>query len=429
MGAQRIAAFVERRGGLIVLVLLLIVLSAGALYSAHLGDRLRYFDDERRLTLAGTMAETYGGTSSGEAISAYYAPGYPFLLSLAISLGADVFHMRLLNYLLLCVSAGLMYLLLKRRASIFAGVLGALLVFLYPVTFYAASTFFPQTMGAALFVAILYLYFRDRDPRSRDFVGIGVLFGCLILTIPTFAFTLLVFCAWLLFEKGRKSVRPILIVATAACVLIAPWVVRNYVVFDAFVFVSTNSGKNLLYGNSENTTLNSGNQVDISRYTPDARLPDEVEVDRYFRGKAIEFIREDPARAARLYVLKFVNYFNYRGELATKAESSGARWALILITYGPLLLIGLPLRAFLVRKIPLSRLELFSIVLYVLNGAFAAIFFTKIRFRMPFDYLLIAVVATLLGSAVSRWHRKNPTNVRGLFLHKSGPVAGLPSKS
>ena len=115
-----------------------------------------------------------------------------------------------------------MYLLLRGCASIFAGIRGALLVFLYPVTFYAASTFFPQTMGTALFVAILYLYFRGRDPRFGDFVGIGVFFGCLILTIPAFAFTLLFFCAWLLFEKGRRSVKPILIVATAACLIVTP---------------------------------------------------------------------------------------------------------------------------------------------------------------------------------------------------------------
>ena len=105
MGIQRVATFVERRGGLIVLVLLLVVFLAGALYSAHLGDQLRYFDDERRLTLADAMAERYGGASSGEAISAYYPLGYPFLLSIAISLGANIFHMRLLNYALLCVSA------------------------------------------------------------------------------------------------------------------------------------------------------------------------------------------------------------------------------------------------------------------------------------------------------------------------------------
>jgi hypothetical protein len=36
----------------------------------------------------------------------------------------------------------------------------------------------------------------------------------------------------------------------------------------------------------------------------------------------------------------------------------------------------------------------------VLNGAFAAIFFTRIRFRLPFDWLLICIAGIILAHLI-----------------------------
>ena len=54
-------------------------------------------------------------------------------------------------------------------------------------------------------------------------------------------------------------------IISSICV-IGLWSIRNYYVFNSFVFVSTNGGFNLLLGNSKNTEPNLGVNTDISQY-------------------------------------------------------------------------------------------------------------------------------------------------------------------
>ena len=152
---------------------------------------------------------------------------------------------------------------------------------------------------------------------------------------------------------------------------------------------------------SEKTTPNAGVNVDISPYVHAAAGMNEVEQNRYFQREAVAFVRKDPGRAARLYGQKFLNYFNYRNELATTAEASKWKDLTVLFTYGALLTLVV-MRLFRARRMPLRRQEVFTLTLYVLNGIFAAVFFTRIRFRLPFDILLILVVAGFLGRLIER---------------------------
>ena len=179
--------------------------------------------------------------------------------------------------------------------------------------------------------------------------------------------------------------------------LIGVWCIRNYNVFDSFVFISSNSGLNLLLGNSENTTPNAGVTVDISKYTSfaDTAQFNEIERDAYYRAEAIKFILNHKLHTVKLYGLKFLNYFNYRNELWNKAEASSLRDFVMLVTYGPLLLL-FGLRILLLKYFVPSKFEVLLIILYFSSALFHAIFFTRIRFRLPFDFLLIGIVALFL---------------------------------
>jgi hypothetical protein len=156
-----------------------------------------------------------------------------------------------------------------------------------------------------------------------------------------------------------------------------------------------------------NTTANAGVNVDLSAYKPSDSSMNEAELNRYYTAHAFRFIKQHPGRVARLYLLKFLNYFNYRNQLYTKFEAGFTRDLVMLVTYGALLLCVV-LRLVTARPPP-DRFEKFLIILYVLNGAFAAIFFTRIRFRVPFDLLLVVVAAPLLAKTL-----------RGVFQGLSG---------
>ena len=85
----------------------------------------------------------------------------------------------------------------------------------------------------------------------------------------------------------------------------------------------------------------------------------------------------------------------------TKDEALAIRDIFMLITYGPLLLTFI-VRLLFSRKFRLSALEVLLIILYIGSALSSALFFTRIRFRIPFDFLLIMLVAIFVGGIIQR---------------------------
>ena len=176
---------------------------------------------------------------------------------------------------------------------------------------------------------------------------------------------------------------------------------NNYVNMKTFIPLSTNTGINFLIGNSEHATANGGPNTDISQYATSAQGMDEVQQDALYRAQAFAWIRTHKARAATLYGEKVLDYFNYRNDLLTASEGSRGKDLLLLATYGPLLLLALG-RVAMRRWVPLTRFEIACLTLYVANAFVDAIVFSRIRYRLPFDVLLICLAATALEVAYRR---------------------------
>jgi hypothetical protein len=397
---RRITILLSQHERILVLGLAGLILISGVVYSYQLGGRLRYPDEHEYLRIAQNLAAGGGYSVDGQHPTAFRPPGYPAVLSVLLAMGLPVFALRIFNFAALCASAMLLHAILRPRSGVGA-VIGGAWVLLYPLFFYTAGTLYPQTFASTLFLLILFLYFRSPSPPLRVCALIGLVFAALILTVPQFILALGFLVLWDMVAKPAERLKHALTMTAACLLVLAPWMVRNYAVFDSFVFISDNSGLMLILGNSENTTPNAGPSADISRYLEASTGMTEVEKDRFFARQAVAFIRDNPAHAAKLYVLKFLNYFNYRNNLWVKAEQSRLRDWISLLTYGPLLALAL-VRLAQVRKTPLSRFELFALLLYVANGAFSAILFTRVRYRLPFDMLLIAVCAAFLGDRVTR---------------------------
>lgn len=389
---------VLRNSRSILIAIVVVQLFAGLLYAIYLGDELRFLpDEEHYVNLATNLAQKLSYSIDGHTPTAYRPPGYPFFLSLFRLVGANILLLRILNYLLLAASTCLVYLTLKKQRGPLAGILGAFMVVAYPVFFFTASTLYPQTLASLLLIAIFYIISANQL-RLKHFVIIGALFTWLILTVPTFAFAWLVFTIWLF--SRRFQFKYILVGIAVVFLFLSAWWVRNYSVFDEFVFVSTNGGENFLLGNSENTTPNAGRRVSIHKYESAASEMTEIERDRYFTQQAISYIRNNKGRSLQLYFLKVGNYFNFQNQLVTKTGLEQMRDIIMLLTYGPILLIFI-LRLLYKGRYPLSPFESLMVILYIANAFFSAIFFTRIRFRLPFDYLAIMVVALFIARLIA----------------------------
>jgi hypothetical protein len=178
-------------------------------------------------------------------------------------------------------------------------------------------------------------------------------------------------------------------------IVLAPWMLRNFMQFHAFVPVSTNSGFNLVLGNSPLTQPD--RTPNFALLCPEAsNAVGEVEFDHTLTKCATTWMRQNPAQAARLYVGKVLNYFNYRNSFQTKTDLSGwTNWVMIA-TYYPLLLLAIVRLAF-IRRYALNRAEALMYLFYFGNALASALFFTRLRFRIPFDLLLIVIDSAFIA--------------------------------
>jgi hypothetical protein len=159
--------------------------------------------------------------------------------------------------------------------------------------------------------------------------------------------------------------------------------------------VSTNDGVNLLLGNSPHATAGSSRNTDISSYEAIAvqRKFGEVTLDRYYTQQALLWAKDNPGRAATLYAEKVANNFSFTDDLVTSGQHSSAQDLISGLTYYPILLLALA-RIALFRRFPLHPTEKLLIGVIAVNVLLLAVFFTRLRFRVPLDGLTIVLAAS-----------------------------------
>ena len=380
----------------IVLAVCLVVLLAGIIYSFSQGNTLKFPDEKDHVTLARNLAEDFTYTLDGRIPTAYRPPGYPLVLAALSLLGMDIVSFRILNFVLLGLSMFLLFTIVKKIHNSVSGVLSVFIVLAYVVLFYTAGILVPQTLGAFFLLLTLQLMIPKKLMTLRRSFLVGIITGVHILAIPSSTFLIIPFSGWLIW-KNRFSTGVSLISCfiVGIIIIITPWSFRNYQVFDSFVYVSTNSGLNLLLGNNENATAESGAFVDIDRYRTMAMGMNEARTDSLFSKSAIKYITENKIHSTKMYFLKFLNHFGFNNQFAAIQYNTQNYEILMMLSYG-FILILLIIRLVLQKKFPLLPEEVLFLLIYLSSAFFFSIFFTRIRFRLPFDYLIIGIVAMFI---------------------------------
>jgi 4-amino-4-deoxy-L-arabinose transferase-like glycosyltransferase len=400
----------ERRKTTILIVVSVLFWAAAIAYSIYMGNRLPYPDEQWYFNdYAQNLAKRQMYSRDGIIPTAFHPPGYPLFLGVIVSLGFGITTARLLNFAAMYFSLLCLYYLLENRTHKLASLLAVLLAMGYLVLFYTAGTLYPQTFGTLFFLLSIFFYWQQSF-SYRYAILAGTSMGIAILTVPTFLFV--PFFLVLFSILSRKDALPKLgLFLLVVFLVISTWTVRNYMVFHRFELISSNFGINFLIGNNPATTPNNGpaahTGITYIIDTADQLGLDEFQRDEYYTKQALGLIRQNPEHYLLLYLLKFANYFNFRNQLLTATESSLAKDMVMLLTYGLYLLIAI-VRICKYRKYPISRLEAFLILLYICNAVVSALAFTRIRYRLPFDYLLIAFVAIFLERLIIK---KPPTDV------------------
>jgi 4-amino-4-deoxy-L-arabinose transferase-like glycosyltransferase len=245
---ERLRTLPGRHGGRVVLGLLVAVLALG------LGLRVQAAltppadvgnDAAAYMQIAEGLYEdgTYGGP--GQSSPNDWSPGAPLLYG-AVYYATGGVHPKAALLLVALLGTGtilLTYLLARRFAGPVAGLVAALLAATYPAFIENNGRLLAEPV--ALFwlpAAMLALFWAADGDRRRRWLAPGALLGLTTLTRPEYLPFVAVFALVALLRAGWRRPAAALLVA-AFCGVLAPWTLRNHLVLDRFVPVTTGGGK------------------------------------------------------------------------------------------------------------------------------------------------------------------------------------------
>ena len=372
-------------------------------------------DRDVYLGIAQGIADGCGFCTPGSnAPTAYRPPLYPLLLAAGLTSMPPAMATAVVNVL-----AGVATVLatwgLARRMSESAApaLIAATIVALDPLLIRHTAQPMTECVFAALVAAVLWmLSIALRPPHSlRIGVLCGVLLGLAALCRPTiWPFAALVIAITI--PRKSQAATTFLALLAGFLLAVAPWAIRNTIVFGRPIVTTTHGGYTLLLANNPVFYNEVARQPSGAVWTGDSLKAwqqsmlaeaaaelgpgaSEIEMDRWQAAQARRHIRNDPSGFANGMWYRVRSFWS----LLPRRESLGPWGWLVAIWYAGLFV------AAAVGLWRLSRRDLrWSMVLFLLIAAIQAVhlfYWTDTRMRAP----LHPALAVLAAMAVTKMPR------------------------
>jgi 4-amino-4-deoxy-L-arabinose transferase-like glycosyltransferase len=374
----------------------------------------------------------------GGGASAFRPPAYPMFLAGVYTIAGHAAPSlgRLAGAFLGTLSVGLIGLIAMRLWGQRVGMLALGIAAVAPPLVILSTALISETLFVPVVLAAVAtaLEARRSKRRYRWPIATGVLVGVASLTRTNGLILLLPFSLAFVPMHSRRRLRawaPPVVLVLAALVTIAPWTVRNWIVFDAFIPVSDESGYTLAGTYNQESRADRrtpavwieaehGKSPEYARilHTASAERWNEATYGSHLQAVAIADIESDPG-----YVLK-VGYWNTIrmfdlgeirlavGNLHDTDIPLGP--ALLVINSSPLLLV-LALGGLLTRRAWRAPKWLWLIPACLATSVFVTGF---IRFRSPLDPFLVMLAALLVADFAEELSRL----LRGIRQVRAGPA-------
>jgi 4-amino-4-deoxy-L-arabinose transferase-like glycosyltransferase len=352
--------------------------------------------------------------------TAHKPPLYPLFLALVSAVGPDSYVAHQIASAVIGTATVVVVALLGRRvAGPRAGLLAGGLAAVYPILLITDASLRSESLYALLVALALLAAYRAVDRASAGRVAVlGAVVGLAALT-RTEGLALLVLLAlpvaWRTGRAGRGQ--RIGLVAAACAVVLVPWLVRCWSVFDRPVLISTNSGDLIAGANCSRTYRGDYLGAWLFQCLPDVRGGNEAQRADRLRDVGLHFARHHAGRlpvvlAAR--VLRSWSLFRPEQQLGIDATEGRSRTAGELgrfACYGLMILAAVGTLHLRRRREPLLILVA-PVVLVVVVSITA---YGVTRFRIPADIVLIVLAAVALDALL-----RTPTGRASARSRRSG---------
>lgn len=267
------------------------------------------------------IADTRFGVYKG-----LYPPGLPialipFLYLVEDQLCATLIFQSLVYIWLVIIT----YALLSRLLSTGFARLGTLIVSFFPILISYSTLAIKEPLLIALLLTVYYSIFRIKDEeRIRNevlwiIVG-GASLGFAILTQSSLAVMLpgvLILLPIYITKKNHLLKTSIFILS--AILVIAPWSIRQTMLFDKFIPLTTGGGWSFFTGNNPSSW---GKFTHYEDFFPDLLSIEEKDLSSVAFERGVHYIRENPLRFIELSIRRQLSMTGYPAQHVTAHMST-----------------------------------------------------------------------------------------------------------
>jgi 4-amino-4-deoxy-L-arabinose transferase-like glycosyltransferase len=337
-------------------------------------------------------------------------PLYPFFLAGIFSLfGTNLYIVRIIQALLGGINCILIYLIAQRIINQKAGIIAAFISAIYlPFIWYSAHILSEVLFSTLFLTCILFLFANNRHNKQQFiagmFLGLSVLCRPIGLFFLPFALVWLLFNHWKSFADIAKAAALFLV---GFILIVAPWIIRNYVVEGQFVLVHSSGGVTFWLSNhplslgdgdlAANPQLKAAYKEFLKKHVGYNR----EDLDRVLYREAFTYIKNNPFKIIILDLKKLFYFWIPVGP--SMQIFSFKHKATSYISYFPCLflsILGIYISRNQWKKNFLIYLTLLSFTVSIM------VFYPQERFRIPVvDPCLIIFASFTLSYIINRRYK------------------------
>lgn len=317
MNGRRVRAFLDQNRlpvavfsvAFLVRLAYLLVYARSPFFQVHIADALFHEQWAQRILSGDLFSTRMPGVL-------YKAPLYPYFLAASYWLsGNSNFFAMFLQVGMTAASCLVLFLVGKRTFGTWAALVGAMLYcFYFPSIYFSAEMEIP---ALAIFLTLLSYYLVLEDRGAGALVACAIGFGLSLLALPSnlLLLPLYLVLAYTRTGAGKRRARRTVLFAAVVFATVLPCTVRNLVAGHRPTLISANGGINFYLGNNQRydqTVYLQPGYAFEDLYDEPRRLAGAssfADRDRYWYGKAFDFIRRHPGQEASLLLKKLALYF------------------------------------------------------------------------------------------------------------------------
>jgi 4-amino-4-deoxy-L-arabinose transferase-like glycosyltransferase len=337
-------------------------------------------------------------------------PLYPAVLAIPGALGLDTVQaQRVVSCLMGAAAVVLIGLLARRVAGDRVAVIAAAIAAVYPPLVMLDASLRSESLYAPLIALCLLLAYalRDRPTLARG-VALGAVIGLAALTrSEALGLLILLGVPLVLLLPRNNRLRPALAVVAGCAVIVAPWLARNWIVFDRPAAISTNEGGLLAGANCEAAYYSPliGAWPCFPRNDP-AWGDNEAVISSHLRSRAVDYAQDNAGRVPAVVGVRVLRVWDlwdpvdaahFEASIADRHIRAQQASMIALYVMAPLAIAG----AVLLRRRgqPIALL----VAPVVLVTLVAAASYGSTRFRVAAEIPIVVLASVAIGTA---WERR-----------------------